>query len=81
MSEKLRMDAYYYSFEPTGVLAVDRILSAVASAGKGSHHTAEWNEPMRDGKSAVEMIQDAANAAAAEFRNPAPPSPDTVQHV
>jgi len=30
----LRMDAYYYGFSETGVLAIDRILSAVAQAGK-----------------------------------------------
>jgi len=36
----LRMEAYYYEFEPTGVLEIDLILSAVAHAGKVYHHTA-----------------------------------------
>jgi|GEM_PF-3423246 len=40
--EKMRMDAYYYGFCHTGELAVDRILSAVACAGKALHHTDEW---------------------------------------
>jgi hypothetical protein len=63
----LRMDAYYYEFERTGVLAVDRVLSAVASAGKCYHNTADWNETDDAGKSPVDAIQDAANAAAAEL--------------
>jgi len=40
----MRMDAYYYSFTPTGVEAIDRILSAVACAGKAYHHTEDWGE-------------------------------------
>jgi len=65
-----RMDAYYYEFEPTGVDAVDKILSAVACAGKASHHTAGWNDDdtyTRDdhtGNTPVERIQNAANEAA-----------------
>lgn len=41
----LRLSAYYYSFEPTGVESIDRILSAVACAGKSYHHTEYWTEP------------------------------------
>lgn len=65
-----RMDAYYYSFEPTGVEAIDRILSAVACAGKAFHHTEEWNEEATPrehlrGTTPKEWIQNAANDAAA----------------
>jgi len=40
----LRMDAYYYGFTPTGECAVDKILSAVAHAGKAFHSTEEWSD-------------------------------------
>lgn len=69
----LRMDAYYYGFDPTGVRAVDVILSAVACAGKGYHHTDGWTEshmefgPFR-GNSYVEFIQNAAKDAAELLR-------------
>lgn len=64
--EPLRMSAYYYSFEPTGVIEVDRILSAVARAGKAYHHTEQWDEPAYGGEtSPVDWIQAAANAAGA----------------
>lgn len=75
-----RMDAYYYSFEPTGIDVVDRILSAVASAGKGFHHTESWGDevdylggvPAFRGTSYVEWIQNAANDAAEAFRQKEP---------
>jgi hypothetical protein len=68
-SPSLRMDAYYYSFDRTGVEAIDRILCAVASAGKAYHHTECWNDDHgpRDnceGNTPAEWIQNAANAAA-----------------
>lgn len=72
-----RMDAYYYGFEPTGVGIVDRILSAVAYAGKAYHNTSDWadNDPgdwpylLPDGgDSAEQAIQNAAIAAAAAIR-------------
>jgi hypothetical protein len=69
---ELRMDAYYYGFEKTGVEAIDRILSAVACAGKSYHGTEYWNDeseawPGHRGNSPVEWIQNAANDAAAAF--------------
>ena len=69
MAEEMRMNAYYYSFEPTGVAAIDKILSAVACAGKAYHHTEEWGEdagsyPYHTGSTPVEWIQNAANEAA-----------------
>ena len=67
MPEKLRMSAYYYSFQPTGCEAVDKILSAVATAGKGCHHTGDWGEKLLDGTTYVGRIQEAANNAAKEF--------------
>lgn len=67
----LRMDAYYYGFAPTGVELIDRILSAVACAGKAFHHTEDWTEegirPYEDvftGDTCVDWIQNAANEAA-----------------
>lgn len=59
----LRMDAYYYGFTFTGRIEIDRILSAVATAGKMYHHTSDWNEA-ENGPAPVEMIQTAANEAA-----------------
>lgn len=66
--ENLRMNAYYYSFDPTGNPYIDKILSAVACAGKAFHHTREWNDEdtcvLHSGNSPVEWIQNAANEAA-----------------
>lgn len=66
------MCAYYYSFEPTGVDAIDAILSEVASAGKAYHHTESWTDDydgeiwkgVKDKRNHAQRIQDAANAAA-----------------
>lgn len=65
-----RMDGYYIGFEPTGNFAIDKILGAVACAGKASHHTDGWNEESRpyddhSGRDPNEWIQNAANEAAA----------------
>lgn len=78
LPEDARMDAYYYGFERTGVGFIDAILSAVAIAGKGAHHTESWgSEPwegtpnyfhghpgLPDGENAVDLIQKAAQQAA-----------------
>jgi quinol monooxygenase YgiN len=68
----LRMDAYYYSFEPTGVPEIDKILSAVACAGKAFHFTEQWNDkatwPDHFGSTPVEWIQNAAIEAAAKLK-------------
>jgi hypothetical protein len=67
----MRMDAYYYGFEPTGVEEIDRILSAVACAGKAYHRTEDWlnecapYEPFLRGSCPIDWIQNAANDAAA----------------
>ena len=69
MTER-RMNAYYYSFEPTGCDPVDEILSAVACAGKAYHHTDSWDDPPwgdPDAPTERDKIQDAANKAAAAF--------------
>jgi len=68
-----RMDAYYYSFTPTGVEAVDRLLNAIAWAGKAYHSTDSWGEtiepyPHCEGKTCIEWMQNAANRAAREFQ-------------
>lgn len=66
----MRMDAYYYGFAPTGIANIDRILSAVACAGKAYHHTENWCddcgpwEPDHPGQSPVDWIADAAFSAA-----------------
>lgn len=66
---EIRMRAYYYSFTPTGVEAIDQILSAVACAGSAFHHTDDWRneanppETLR-GACPVEWIQNAADDAA-----------------
>lgn len=67
----IRMDGYYISFGRTGDPAIDRILSAVACAGKAYHLTQDWNEEcepyesVHRGKTPVEWIQNAADDAAA----------------
>lgn len=66
---ELRMDAYYYGFEPTGVRHIDLILSAVACAGKSFHSTEFWNDDasaydVHTGSTPVEWIQNAADQAA-----------------
>ena len=72
MSAELRMSAYYFSFEPTGVHSIDRVLSAVACAGKAFHSTDEWTSeceayhPEIKGNSCRDWIQNAALEAAAE---------------
>lgn len=71
MTER-RMEAYYYEFGATGVDAVDKVLSAVACAGKAFHNTAAWCEhtaPYDDhtGACPVEWIQNAAIEAANEI--------------
>jgi hypothetical protein len=64
-----RMDAYYFGFDHTGVAMIDRILSAVAHAGKAYHHTEDWTdecsppEHLRGGTCAA-WIQYAAKDAA-----------------
>lgn len=61
-----RLDAYYYSFEPTGVDAIDNILAAVAAAGKAFHNTDQWQEcPYTQSESCAEAIQRMADEAAA----------------
>lgn len=69
----MRMDAYYFGFTPTGVEIIDRILSAVAHAGKAYHHTEDWGDECgeRDGLKGncpIDWIQNAANDAAAAIR-------------
>ena len=65
-----RMDAYYYFFDSTKVDCINKILSAVACAGKAYHSTECWiddapfNYNDHTGKSPVEWIQNAANEAA-----------------
>ena len=71
MTEELRMGAYYYGFAQTGARAVDKVLSAVACAGKAFHHTSEWNDDAKwdghKGETPVDWIQNAADEAAAEI--------------
>lgn len=59
-------NAYYYSFEATGNVEVDRILEAVAAAGKAAHNTDQWNDEndWDGGVSLADKIQNAANESA-----------------
>jgi hypothetical protein len=68
VKEELRMEAYYYGFRKTGNSSVDRILSAVACAGKSYHRTEDWCERStawigHEGDTPVEWIQNAADDA------------------
>ncbi len=68
-----RMDAYYYGFDSVGHDAIDKVLSAVACAGKAYHYTAGWDDdetpPPDDhtGNTPVAWIQNAAKEAAARI--------------
>lgn len=67
-----QLDAYYYSFEPTGVAEIDEILQMVANAGDGYHHTDEWAKPdSESGVSVIDLIQEAAIRAAAKIEGAA----------
>ena len=73
LAREWRMDAYYYRFTQTGNPHIDRILSAVACAGKAFHHTDSWNDESKAewygdhlrGDSPTKWIQNAADDAAA----------------
>lgn len=62
------LDAYWYSFKPTGDDTVDAVLEAVAFAWKMYHQTEYWGDPHPDfnDPSLAEHIQEVANKAAAE---------------
>lgn len=69
----LRMGAYYYGFDATGIREIDVILSAIASAGKAYHHTDSWTEKCNRyhdafrGETPVDWMQNAAADAATEI--------------
>ena len=71
----MRMRAYYYGFTKTGNEAIDKILSAVACAGKAYHHTQDWGDENEfigtpeghTGTTPVDWIQNAANDAARTY--------------
>jgi hypothetical protein len=70
----VRLDAYYFGFDSTGNEDIDRVLSAVACAGKAYHHTSDWTEPIAKpyepthrGGTCAEWIQNAANDAATKL--------------
>ncbi len=65
-----RLHAYYYAFDSTKCEPVDKILGAVACAGKAYHSTECWGDqtPAYDdhtGSHPIGWIQNAANEAAA----------------
>jgi hypothetical protein len=66
---------YYIGFEATGVPEIDRLLAALGWAGKAYHHTEGWNDeldwdygPLAKGSTCSDLIQRAANDAAAAIR-------------
>lgn len=70
---EMRMDAYYFGFEPTGIEAIDKILAAVACAGKSYHHTESWHDitdapDYLRGDSPAAWIQNAAIDAATHLK-------------
>ena len=71
MNER-RMSAYYYDFDATGSETIDKILGAVACAGKAYQDTENWEDvtsPYDDhaGETPIEWIQNAAFEAAGEI--------------
>ena len=73
MNDERRLDAYYYGFDATGVEVVDKILGAVACAGKAFHHTCDWTDKANfsyddhTGDTTIDWVQNAANEAADEI--------------
>jgi len=69
--EELRMEAYYYGFDKTECRPVDKILSAVACAGKAFHSTYCWSDdctwPGHTGDTPIEWMQNAADECADEI--------------
>lgn len=64
---KRSLNAYYYSFDPTGCDEVDAILEAVARAGKAFHCTSDWQEADHTGEGVADRIQRVANELAAKL--------------
>jgi hypothetical protein len=64
---RFRLDAYYYSFNSTGVTEIDELLCAVAWAGKACHNTEDWCEEAPGLASEVDRIQLVADTAAASI--------------
>ena len=69
---KRRMDAYYYGFYGTTSKHVNKILGAVACAGKAYHHTDCWYDETQayddhTGNCPTEWIQNAATEASDEI--------------
>lgn len=62
-TQALNLDAYYFHFQETGVEPIDRVLSEIANAGNGAHHTQDW-----DDNGYIDRIQGAANDAATKFK-------------
>ena len=66
-----RLDAYYYAFDPTGCPEVDRLLAAVAAAGRAFHHTESWSDDSHHsdfaGNTPVDWIQNEATFIAKEI--------------
>ena len=69
-SEPVEFHSYYFTLKATGVREIDDILSAIALAGKCSHSTDDWSDPRANlnGKSYIDLIQEAANHASEAFR-------------
>lgn len=75
MSEEIR--SYWFTFKRTGVYAIDRILEEIALAGKCYHNIDGWAErdwaerdkDLNEGKSHIDLIQEAADNAALEIKN------------
>lgn len=62
------MRAYFHTFTPTGVDAVDAILEAIAMAGKSYHNTIDWGDADHLGPNGYwDLIQQRANEAAASL--------------
>ncbi|MCK5612541.1 hypothetical protein KAR91_62295 [Candidatus Pacearchaeota archaeon] len=71
------MSGYLY-FNKTGNAHIDKILSVLEGAGNAYHHTSEWDDEQDslNGKSYLDLIQDAADDAAKAL---APPPTDTQE--
>ena len=72
MEKPRRFDGCHISFSQTGVSAVDKILSSVAFAAKGYHHTEGWSEEIADygdnvGGSYEAWIENSAKECAKEI--------------
>ena len=67
----------YLSFNRTGIPSVDNLIDVIESAGDGYHNTADWSEENKDGKSSLNLIQEAIDKLGVYVKNRTTRTQDT----